>query len=433
MVQWSRLLGSYGQRLRKLHAWNAWIVLALAVTGLILYLPELRGATAGIRVLLKNVHITLGFVSILILVLYIPLIARHTFQLGGKLTQLSNLYFVVALLVGWGVSGLLLTFERSIPAIWSTASLFMHDLLTWVGIPYAIYHSISRSRWVKQGRPKAIESATVSTQGPLVSRGETPSKEGQAPETEETILDRLKKGIIPRRTFLRWGAGLIILLAVGPSFIRWAKGVLDAGRTSRERIAEEDGNEMAPAPTPLPASNPPQGGGAQGEFRVYTVTPIPAFSSVDWEFAIGGLVDRPAQWNWKQFLELPRIVQVSNFHCVTGWSVYQVTWEGIRLSDFLKQAGVQSKAKYVKFYSGDGVYTDTLTIEQAHVEDMMVAVLMDGKPIPQKLGGPVRLVTPQMYAYKSVKWLQAMELIEEEHIGYWEARGYETDAWVNRG
>jgi DMSO/TMAO reductase YedYZ molybdopterin-dependent catalytic subunit len=117
---------------------------------------------------------------------------------------------------------------------------------------------------------------------------------------------------------------------------------------------------------------------------------------------------------------------------VTGWSVYHVTYEGIPLSQFLDMAKVKSKARYVKLYSGDGVYTDTLTLEQARLEDVMVAVLMDGQLIPQKLGGPVRLIVPQMYAYKSVKWLKAIELIEEEHVGYWEARGYDTDAWVGK-
>jgi sulfoxide reductase catalytic subunit YedY len=80
------------------------------------------------------------------------------------------------------------------------------------------------------------------------------------------------------------------------------------------------------------------------------------------------------------------------------------------------------------------VYTDTLGLEQvAGLDDVMVAVLMDGQPIPQKLGGPVRLVVPKMYAYKSVKWLQAIELINKEHIGYWELRGYDNDAWVTVG
>lgn len=84
----------------------------------------------------------------------------------------------------------------------------------------------------------------------------------------------------------------------------------------------------------------------------------------------------------------------------------------------------------VKFYSGDGVYTDSLTLDQARMDDIMVAVMHDGKPIPNQLGGPVRLVTPQMYAYKSVKWLNRIELINEDYVGYWEQRGYDKDAWL---
>lgn len=129
---------------------------------------------------------------------------------------------------------------------------------------------------------------------------------------------------------------------------------------------------------------------------------------------------------------MKRTVQISDFHCVTGWSVYQCTWEGIPLKQLLAAAGVQASAKFVKFYSGDKVYTDALSLSQANGDDIMVAVLMDGKPIPQQLGGPVRLIVPQMYAYKSVKWLQGIELIEKEHMGYWEVRGYDNDAWVGK-
>lgn len=96
---------------------------------------------------------------------------------------------------------------------------------------------------------------------------------------------------------------------------------------------------------------------------------------------------------------------------------------GPPLSKLLDMAGVQPGAVMVKFYSGDGVYTDSLTLDQARMDDIMVAVMHDGKPIPNQLGGPVRLVTPQMYAYKSVKWLNRIELINEDYVGYWEQRG----------
>ncbi|WP_311198763.1 molybdopterin-dependent oxidoreductase [Paenibacillus hexagrammi] len=141
-------------------------------------------------------------------------------------------------------------------------------------------------------------------------------------------------------------------------------------------------------------------------------------------------MERPSVWSWEQFLKLKRTVQVSDFHCVTGWSVYKCTWEGIPLKEMLAAAGVKPEAKFVKFYSGDGVYTDALSLDQAAIDDVMVAVMLDGKPIPQKLGGPVRLIVPKMFAYKSVKWLQGIELIDKEHIGYWEVRGYRNDAWV---
>lgn len=187
---------------------------------------------------------------------------------------------------------------------------------------------------------------------------------------------------------------------------------------------------MVPLPQPMPASAPPAGGGAKGDFRIYSVTPIPSFSNATWSFKIDGLVDKPMTWNWEQFVKLARKVQVSDFHCVTGWSVYKNTWEGIPLKQFLQEAGVQTTAKTVKFYSGDGVYTDSLTLEQAQMDDIMVAMPHDGNLIPSDLGGPVRLIVPKMYAYKSVKWLNRIELIDKDHVGYWEERGYDIDAWV---
>jgi sulfoxide reductase catalytic subunit YedY len=432
---------SFGKRLNKLHGWNAWVVLALAVTGIVLSIGSIRGDLGAFRVTLKQAHIWIGFVSIALIVLYIPMIRKHWKQIRTKLGQKGNLLFVLFLLVGLSVSGLILWQFKHLPKWLDNSALIVHDLFTWVGIPYAIYHSISRSRALKRlkqqeraaGAAAARAAAgtapaglTAAAAGPVAAERATERSAAQA------VIAALKESPITRATFLRLAAGLLLVIGVGPAFYRWLKGAFDTGGSGLAQYVSDDGNRMLPPPEPLPESAAVIGGGAQGNYRIYTVTAIPEFSSDTWQFALSGLVDNPKVFNWEQFLEIKRKVQVSDFHCVTGWSVYKVTWEGIPLSEMLKLANVQSTAKYVKFYSGDKVYTDALSLEQAAMEDVMVAVLMDGKPIPQKLGGPVRLIVPKMYAYKSVKWLQGIELINKEHIGYWEVRGYDNDAWVER-
>lgn len=408
----------FGKKLKKLHSWNAWIVLILAVTGIILYIPSLRGPLASIRVWLKEFHIIVGFISIVILLLYVPLISRHLKQIWNKRAQHFNLWLVLILILGWSLSGLILWQYQNVPSGWSTTALILHDLFTWVGVPYAIYHSISRSRWLKRVAPKQkkIYSHTQVENVPLTA--------------DQYIDSKYKNYPMSRRTFLRGLTGLFLLVSIGPSFYRWVKGAFDRGGSTLKALTETNGNNMIPDPTPSPQSQLPIGGGAKGDFRIYSVTEIPSFSSDNWKFVIGGLVDKPITFSWQEFLKIKRQFQVSDFHCITGWSVRSITWEGIPVSYLLDQAGVQSKAKYVKFYSGDGVYTDVLSLKQARMEDVIVAVLMDGQPIPQKLGGPVRLVTPKMYAYKSVKWVQAIKLIEKEELGYWEKLGYDKDGWL---
>lgn len=418
MLRWKNWLAlPYGLKLKKLHSWNAWFVLILAVTGVLLYLPSLRGATAFLRVGLKQFHIYLGLISVSVIVLYLPVMRKHLKQIRRKKSRQFNLGAVLILLTGWFLSGFILWLFRFFPPSWTRGALLIHDGFTWVGIPWILYHSVTRSKWLKQ---KELDHQDHLVKGNVVTA-----------DPKEFIAG-LKKSVLSRRQFLGWTAGILFILSIGPSFYRWLKKALDNGGTQLEEVLKTDGNRMIPPPSPLPDSDPPLGGGLEGNFRVYTVTDIPSFTSENWKFAVGGLVSNPVIYNWNEFLNIPRRVQVSDFHCVTGWSVYHVTWEGIPLKALLDRFHIDPKARYVKFYSGDGVYTDTLTLDQAYLDDVMIAVMMDGKPIPQKLGGPVRLVVPKMYAYKSVKWLQAVELIEKEHIGYWEARGYDTNAWVGK-
>jgi DMSO/TMAO reductase YedYZ molybdopterin-dependent catalytic subunit len=111
-----------------------------------------------------------------------------------------------------------------------------------------------------------------------------------------------------------------------------------------------------------------------------------------------------------------------------------VAWKGVLLADLLDEVGARADATHVRFWSFDGVYTETLTMEQARRNDVLVAHHMLGKPVTREHGGPVRLYVAPMYGYKSLKWLERIEvataLDEPSDPGYWERLGYDVDAWV---
>jgi DMSO/TMAO reductase YedYZ molybdopterin-dependent catalytic subunit len=170
-----------------------------------------------------------------------------------------------------------------------------------------------------------------------------------------------------------------------------------------------------------------------GGWRIYTISgSMPVFDPATWRLKIGGLVDQPVSLTYDQLRALPRVDQVSTFHCVTGWTVENVHWGGVRISDVLASAGPSVSAHALEFVSMEQPYVDYLTLHQASLHDVMLAYEMDGKPLPREHGAPVRLIIPQMYGYKNVKWLQAINLVPQEQLGYWEQLGYDQNAWVGR-
>ena len=170
-----------------------------------------------------------------------------------------------------------------------------------------------------------------------------------------------------------------------------------------------------------------------GRFRIYSVAGnLPHRSEADWRLQLSGLVDRPGELTMVELRALPVASLVRDFQCVTGWRVPSVRWRGVRLADVLDRAGVQPGATTVRFTSFDGLYTETLSLEQARRGDVLVAYEMDGSPLSSAHGGPVRLYVAPMYGYKSLKWLEAIELTGNIEPGYWEVRGYDTDAWIGR-
>ncbi|MGI8983736.1 MAG: molybdopterin-dependent oxidoreductase [Acidimicrobiales bacterium] len=169
-----------------------------------------------------------------------------------------------------------------------------------------------------------------------------------------------------------------------------------------------------------------------GRFRIYTVTGrLHSRSEADYTLSVSGLVDTPATYTMADLRAMPPTRMTRDFQCVTGWRVHDVKWVGVRLADLLDQAGARPGAWGVRFLSFDGVYTETLTMDQARGDDVIVAYELEGKPVSSAHGGPARLYVAPMYGYKSIKWLNRIEVTDaEEPAGYWEVRGYDTDAWI---
>jgi DMSO/TMAO reductase YedYZ molybdopterin-dependent catalytic subunit len=215
----------------------------------------------------------------------------------------------------------------------------------------------------------------------------------------------------------RYGRGLFLAtVAGGASSLFWGKAAWD-----------HVSGVISPVAATLAPIIPTTG------WRIYTISGhMPAFDPATWRLTVGGLVDQPVSLSYDQLRSLPRVEQISTFHCVTGWTVKDVHWAGVRMHDVLSRARPQQSAHALRFVSMETPYDDYLTMDQASLRDVLLAYEMDGKPLAREHGAPVRLVIPEMYGYKNVKWLQGIELVPQVKDGYWEQLGYDRNAWVGR-
>jgi DMSO/TMAO reductase YedYZ molybdopterin-dependent catalytic subunit len=216
----------------------------------------------------------------------------------------------------------------------------------------------------------------------------------------------------------RYGRRLFLATVLGGvSSLYWGKAAWDHVTGVVSPVAS------AVAPGILPS----------GGWRIYTISGhMPVFDRATWRLKIGGLVEQPLSLSYDELRALPRVDQVSTFHCVTGWTVDKVHWGGVRLTDVLDRARPRASGHALRFVSMEVPYVDYLTRPQASLHDVMLAYEMDGKPLPQEHGAPVRLIIPEMYGYKNVKWLQGIDVVQRAGSGYWENLGYDRDAWVGR-
>ncbi len=147
---------------------------------------------------------------------------------------------------------------------------------------------------------------------------------------------------------------------------------------------------------------------------------------------VEGEVDNPVTLSWKDFLALPQTVSVSDFHCVEGWSVLDCKWEGVRISNIERLVKPRAVARAVTFECADN-YITSLFREELAGDDVLLVHRLNGEPLEEGLGFPVRLIVPQKYAYKSALWVVKLRFTRGKELGFWERRGYSdsADVWKN--
>jgi len=160
---------------------------------------------------------------------------------------------------------------------------------------------------------------------------------------------------------------------------------------------------------------------------------IPEINLDEGAFEVYGEVQNPFKLSWDQFLQLPKTVASSEFDCVTGWTRLDNRWEGVRFKEIAEMANPTAKAKYatIECY-GNPTYTTSLPLEDLLRDDVLFAYGLDEKKLAPEHGGPLRLVVPRKYAYKSAKWVRRVKFTETQELGFWESQGYSNtaDPWT---
>lgn len=195
--------------------------------------------------------------------------------------------------------------------------------------------------------------------------------------------------------------------------------------------------------TPSIADNKPSGTGKPNRHGMPVIPPgqtitnkwpvldlgiEPEISLTDWQLAIDGEVEHPVILNWQEFLALPQTEDISDFHCVTTWSKLNVNWKGVSMLDLAALVMPKESATHILCYGYDE-YTTNLSLEEAFKPDVLLVHTALDKPLSKEHGGPVRMITPQLYAWKGSKWINRIQFLTKNILGFWEERGYSNTAY----
>jgi len=183
-------------------------------------------------------------------------------------------------------------------------------------------------------------------------------------------------------------------------------------------------------PTEDVARRLPPGQYRTDDFPVLSLGPTPQVDLATWSFTINDGPRPLMTWNWSEFEALPRTTLERDIHCVTKWSKFDTTWEGVTIDDLFAAANITPPTAYLLARSYDG-YDTNLPVADLIGGKAMIATRFDGKPLEAEHGGPARLLVPHLYFWKSAKWVKGLRFTPRDEAGFWELRGYHMygDPW----
>lgn len=359
--------------LRIVHVFLLASFIVLMLSGVAIYLPDLHAVLLPWLQTIYALHVWLGtafLVALLIALLSSPRLVRRVRLVDWTLVSAGSLFL--------GVSGYVLWFDTTFPVYWNAIAFGWHGWVAYALLAWLLAHAFLRTfSFQRKDHPLNIR------------------------------VD------FTRRRFLSLGVSL-----VGASF-----GLLGLAGMRRRPDSTTGGTDDSMATSDAAAQ------WAFPEHYSYTGG-YPEIDPASYRLSIGGLVAHPTVLQLDQIKALRSTHARSSFHCVTGWSVPDVPWDGVTMDTLLAQARLQPDARYLVFYSADGVYVDCLSLEQVHAHGALLAYGIAGAPLPTRGGFPLRLVVPGMYGYKSVKWVDRVVATAHPVAGTWEQQGYPADAYL---
>ena len=167
----------------------------------------------------------------------------------------------------------------------------------------------------------------------------------------------------------------------------------------------------------------PPGQSATLKWPVLHYSSVPRFDPATWQFRTVGLVEMPIALDWDEFMRLPRVEITADFHCVTRWSRFDNRWEGVPFRVVCDLTRPKAEATHVLVHAAEG-YTTNVLLKDLFDDNVLFAYRHDSAPLAPEHGGPLRLIVPKLYAWKSAKWVEGLEFLAQDRLGFWEQNGY---------